>query len=66
MHELKRYLLKPLVLIGGVNWGVIGFFNFDLIAWIFGGGIVSRVVYALIGIAAVICIIMMFMPRDKE
>jgi len=43
-----------LVVIGGLNWGLIGFFKFDLVAAIFGDmSMVSRVIYALVGLAAV-------------
>lgn len=67
MHDLKRYVLKPLVLIGALNWGLIGIFNFDLVAAIFGyGTAATRMVYALVGIAAVLFIIIMFMPRDQK
>ena len=43
-----------LVIIGGINWGSIGIFQFDLVAWLFGGqaAIVSRIIYTLVGIAA--------------
>ena len=43
-----------LIIIGAVNWGLVGFFQFDLVAAIFGGmeTIGARVVYALVGIAA--------------
>jgi len=42
-----------LVIIGGLNWGLIGFFNFDLVAAIFGDmSAISRVVYALVGLSA--------------
>lgn len=42
-----------LVIIGAVNWGLIGFFQFDLIATIFGGmdSWISRIIYAIVGIA---------------
>lgn len=42
-----------LVIVGAVNWGLIGFFQFDLVATIFGGmdSWISRIVYALVGIA---------------
>lgn len=42
-----------LVIIGAINWGLIGFFKFDLVATIFGGmdSIISRIIYAIIGIA---------------
>ena len=41
-----------LVLVGAINWGLIGFFGFDLVAFIFGNmSIMSRIVYGLVGIA---------------
>ena len=47
-----------LVIIGAVNWGLVGFARFDLVAWIFGGqtASVSRVVCALVGLAGLWCI----------
>lgn len=40
-----------IVIIGAINWGLIGFFSFDLVAWIFGNmSWISRIVYALVGI----------------
>jgi len=48
-----------LVIIGGLNWGLVGFFNFDLVAAIFGDmSAVSRVIYALVGLAALYMIFM--------
>ena len=42
-----------LLVVGGLNWGLVGFFNFDLVAAIFGAGSpLARVVYGLVGIAA--------------
>ena len=51
-----------LTVIGGVNWGLIGFFKFDLVAFLFNGqtAMLSRIVYALVGIAAVWCISLLF------
>ena len=46
-------LVIILLIIGGLNWGLVGFFDFDLVAMIFGkGSILSRVIYSLVGIAA--------------
>lgn len=44
-----------LVLVGGINWGLVGLIQFDLVAALFGGAssIISRVVYTLVGVAAV-------------
>ncbi len=55
-----------LVIIGGINWGSIGLFQFDIVGWIFGGqaAIVSRIIYTLVAIAAVWCISLLF--RENE
>lgn len=51
-----------LVIIGAINWALIGVFQFDLVAWIFGGqaAVLSRVVYALVGAAGIWCISLLF------
>ena len=55
-----------LVIIGAVNWGLIGIFQFDLVASIFGGqaAVVSRIIYTLVGAAGLCCISLLF--RDRE
>ena len=46
------YTILLIVIIGAVNWGLIGFFKFDLIAFLFGDmSWISRIIYALVGIA---------------
>ena len=46
------YCLLTLVIIGAVNWGLIGFFQFDLVAFLFGNmSWLSRIIYALVGIS---------------
>lgn len=51
-----------LSIIGSLNWGLIGIFQFDLVAWLFGGqsGIISRIVYTLVGLAGLWCISFLF------
>lgn len=50
-----RYMAYALVLIGALNWGLIGLFNFDLVAAIFGNmTLMSRIIYSLVGISALI------------
>ena len=53
-------------IIGGLNWGLIGLFKFDLVAWIFGGqdAVLARIIYVLVGIAAAWCIALLFRPRE--
>lgn len=57
-----------LVIIGAVNWGLVGFARFDLVAWIFGGQTAgfSRVVYALVGLAGLWCATLLFRRRDQK
>ena len=51
-----------LVIIGGINWGLVGLFQLDAVAWLFGGSsaVFSRVVYTLVAIGAVWCISLLF------
>ena len=51
-----------LTIIGGINWGSIGLFRFDLVAWLFGGptATVSRVIYTLVGLSALWCVSLLF------
>lgn len=51
-----------LVIIGALNWGLIGLFNFDLVATLFGGqtAMLSRVVYSLVGLAGLYSISLLF------
>jgi hypothetical protein len=48
------WIALVLVIIGGLNWGLIGFFKFDLVASIFGDmSSLSRIIYALVGLSAI-------------
>ena len=51
-----------LVVIGALNWGSIGLFQFDIVAWIFGGqgAVVSRIIYTLVALAGVWCLSLLF------
>lgn len=57
-----------LAIIGGINWGSIGIFRFDLVAWIFGGqtSVMSRIIYTLVGLAAIWCISLLFRDSIKS
>ena len=57
-----------LVIIGAVNWGLIGIFQFDLVASIFGGqaAVVSRIIYTLVGAAGLWCISLLFRDREHD
>ncbi len=55
-----------LAIIGGLNWGSVGIFNFDVVAFLFGGAAsaMSRVVYTLVGLSALWCISLLFREKD--
>ncbi|MBQ8983650.1 MAG: DUF378 domain-containing protein [Lachnospiraceae bacterium] len=51
-NKILDYTALTIAIIGAVNWGLIGFFSFDLVAFIFGNMTwISRIVYALVGLA---------------
>jgi uncharacterized membrane protein YuzA (DUF378 family) len=51
------WIAMILLIVGGLNWGLVGFFNFDLVASIFGSmSAISRIVYSLVGLSAVYAI----------
>ena len=53
--------------IGCLNWGLVGIFRFDLVAWLFGGqtAVVSRIVYTLVALAGIWCISLLFRDRRE-
>ena len=56
-----------LTIAGALNWGSIGLFQFDLVAWICGGpaSLLSRIIYTVIALAGIWCISLVFRPRDE-
>ena len=56
-----------LVIIGAINWALIGVFQFDLVAWIFGGAgtLLARIVYTVVALAGIWCISLLFRPKAK-
>ena len=54
-----------LVIIGAINWGLISLFQFDLVAFLFGGqgALVSRIIYGLVALAGLWCISLLFRRR---
>ena len=56
-----------LAVIGALNWGCIGIFGFDVVAFLCGGqmGIISRLIYALVGLAGIWCITLLFRGEER-
>ena len=55
-----------LTIVGALNWGSIGLFSFDIVAWICGGqtAILARVIYTLVALAGIWCISLLFRPEE--
>ena len=56
-----------LTIIGALNWGSIGLFKFDVVAWLGGGqaGLISRIIYTVVALAGIWCISLLFRAREK-
>jgi len=67
MSGIQRIALV-LTIIGAINWGLVGFFQFDLVAAIFGGqdAALARIVYGLVGLAGLINLGLLFAPSEEE
>ena len=61
-------LALALTIVGGINWGLVALFRFDLVAWIFGGSaqVGSRIVYGLVALASLWCIGLLVRLRGEE
>ena len=55
-----------ILLVGGINWGLVGLFGFDIIAWAFGGSasVMSRILYIVVALAAIWCISLFFRQNE--
>jgi uncharacterized protein len=65
-----KWIVWALPIVGAINWGLIGIFNWNLVDAIFGGGVVeetssaSRIVYSLVGLAGLATLALL--PRERE
>ena len=63
---IMNKIALAIAIIGTLNWGLVGLFSFDLVAWLCGGAgtIVARIIYVAIALAGIWCISLLF--RDEE
>ena len=65
--KVLKIVTLVLVIVGGLNWGLVGLLNFDLVAAIFGDmSAISRVVYILVGLSAVYLAVVSFMKPKGQ
>jgi len=61
------YIALVLVIVGGLNWGLVGIFNFDLVAAIFGSlSVLSSIIYILVAISSVYLLLILGKLSRKE
>lgn len=67
MNAIKNIALAILI-VGGLNWGLVGFFNFNLVAFLFDGfsNVISRIIYALVGVAGITTLIGWILPNEEK
>lgn len=63
-----KKLILILMIIGGINWGLVGFFNYNLVSSIFGVKleVISRIIYAVVGLAALYSISFLFKDETRH
>lgn len=65
--KAMEWIPMALLIIGGINWGLVGLFNFDLVAALFGeGSALSRIIYTLVGLSALYSIYMASRMSSKH
>lgn len=64
MHKIPLIL----TIVGGLNWGLVALFRFDLVAWLFGSSAAlgSRILYGLIGLSALWCVTLLFHREEPH
>lgn len=66
MNVLEKIALV-FTIIGGINWGLVGIFDYNLVEAIFGSGsVVTRIIYIVVAVSALINILLLFMPLDEN
>ena len=65
--NIVQKIALTFTIVGALNWGLVGIFQFDLVAWLFGGqgSLFSRIVYTIIGLAGLWCATFLFRKENK-
>lgn len=65
MNTIQKLALV-FTIIGALNWGLIGLFNFNLVETLFGDSMLSAIIYMIVGVAGIINIMLLFTDLDKQ
>ncbi len=64
MNKILDLIAGILVVIGGLNWGLVGALKFNLVEWAFGAGLATMIIYIVVGVAALWMIVSFFMKKE--
>lgn len=66
--KILRNVALAILIVGGLNWGLIGLFDFNLVGFLFDGfsNVISRIIYSLVGLASIVSIICWIVPDHDE
>lgn len=66
--SIVRKIALVILIIGGINWGLVGLFDFNLVGFLFDGisEVISRVIYSLVGVASIASIVTWVIPETDE
>jgi len=62
---IANIVALALIIVGGINWFLVGVFSWNLVTWIFGVGVITRIIYAIVGLAAIWMLIQLIMRRTR-
>lgn len=62
---IANIVALSIMILGGINWFLVGVFSWNLVTWIFGVGVVTRIIYAIVGLAAIWMLIQLIVRRTK-
>lgn len=64
---IMNKIALAIAIIGALNWGLVGLFSFDLVAWLSGGSttILARIIYVAVALAGIWCISLLFQDADE-
>ena len=62
---IANIIALSVLILGGLNWFLVGVFSWNLLSWIFGVGVFVRILYALVGLAAIWMLIQLIVRRNK-
>ena len=62
---IANIIALSLLIVGGINWLLVGIFSWNLVTWIFGVGVFARIIYVIVGLAAIWLLVQLIIRRTR-